>query len=123
MAIQKTAESLGVDPDAVDAAITSLLKAKTARNVKKMPSPTGPVEATGREARTIHRLLGYTVDGDFLQNEDSPLDVDIVVIDETSMVDLDLFSHLMAAIPDTSHLMLVGDVDQLPSVGAGDVLR
>jgi exodeoxyribonuclease V alpha subunit len=80
-------------------------------------------EATGQDAYTIHRLLGYSIDGEFAVDESAPLKVDMVIIDEASMVDLELFCHLLAAIPDRAHLMLVGDVDQLPSVGAGDVLR
>lgn len=93
-----------------------------------LASPTGRAarrlsEATDRPASTIHRLLGYTIDGDFASDEDHPLDADIVVVDEASMIDLELFSHLLAAITDNAHLMLVGDVDQLPSVGAGDVLH
>ncbi len=80
-------------------------------------------EATGQDAYTIHRLLGYSIDGEFAVDESAPLKVDAVIIDEASMVDLELFCHLLAAIPDRAHLMLVGDVDQLPSVGAGDVLR
>ncbi len=93
-----------------------------------LASPTGRAarrlaDATHREARTIHRLLGYNVEGEFTIDESAPLEADIVIIDEASMVDLELFSHLLSAIPARSHLMLVGDVDQLPSVGAGDVLR
>ncbi|HVO43629.1 MAG TPA: ATP-dependent RecD-like DNA helicase [Aggregatilineales bacterium] len=92
-----------------------------------LASPTGRAakrlsEATGRPASTIHRLLGYSVEG-FLFNEDQPLDLDMVIIDEASMIDLSLFYSVMKAVPSDAHLMLVGDVDQLPSVGAGDVLR
>ncbi|MBX3062067.1 MAG: ATP-dependent RecD-like DNA helicase [Anaerolineae bacterium] len=93
-----------------------------------LASPTGRAakrvqEATGEEARTIHRLLGYSIDGGFMYDGDNPLECDMVIIDETSMVDLDLFSRLLAAIPHGAHLLLVGDVDQLPSVGAGNVLH
>jgi exodeoxyribonuclease V alpha subunit len=93
-----------------------------------LASPTGRAarrlnEATDRPASTIHRLLGYTRDGGWSFDGDHPLDVDILIIDETSMVDLDLFSHVLVALPPGAHLMLVGDVDQLPSVGAGNVLR
>jgi exodeoxyribonuclease V alpha subunit len=93
-----------------------------------LASPTGRAarrlsEATGRAASTLHRLLGYTADGSFMADEDNPLEVDMLVIDETSMVDLDLFSHVLEAMPHGAHLLLVGDVDQLPSVGAGNVLH
>ena len=80
-------------------------------------------DATGRAASTIHRLLGYSLDGEFTVDESDPLKADMVIVDEASMIDLELFSHLLEAIPPRAHLMLVGDVDQLPSVGAGDVLR
>jgi len=94
------------------------LAAPTGRAAKRLS------EATGRPARTIHRLLefsptaGYT----FQRNEAHPLDADIVIVDEASMLELLLANHLLKAIPPTSHLLLVGDVDQLPSVGAGNVL-
>jgi exodeoxyribonuclease V alpha subunit len=94
----------------------------------KLASPTGRAakrlsEATGHQASTIHRMLGYAPDGGFLIDEDSPLDADMIIVDEASMLDLVLFYNLLKAIRPTSHLMLVGDVDQLPSVGAGNVLR
>lgn len=94
----------------------------------KLASPTGRAakrlsEATGYAASTIHRMLGYAPDGGFLLDDDEPLDGDIVVVDEASMLDLVLFYNLLKAIPPSTHLMLVGDVDQLPSVGAGNVLR
>jgi exodeoxyribonuclease V alpha subunit len=92
-------------------------------------SPTGRAakrmaEATGRNARTIHRLLEYSPgEGGFQRNADKPLSADLIVADEASMLDISLARHLFAAIPPTSHLLLVGDVDQLPSVGPGNVLR
>lgn len=91
-------------------------------------SPTGRAakrlsEATGEEAMTIHRLLGYLPEGGFAMDDDSPLKTDIVIVDESSMLDVQLFSALLKAIPPEAHLMLVGDIDQLPSVGAGNVLR
>ena len=95
----------------------------------KLASPTGRAakrlaEATGEEASTIHRLLGFSPDeGGFEHDESNPLQTDMVVIDEASMLDLQLFHSLLKALPPTTHLMLVGDVDQLPSVGAGNVLR
>jgi exodeoxyribonuclease V alpha subunit len=94
-----------------------LLAAPTGRAAKRLS------EATGREAKTIHRLLEYKPAEGFGRDEHNPLDADMVVIDETSMLDLVLANTLFKAIGPDSHLLLVGDVDQLPSVGAGDVLR
>lgn len=93
-----------------------------------LASPTGRAakrlsEATGCPASTIHRLLGFTQDGTFAFDEDAQLDADIFIVDEASMLDLMLFNNLLKAIPPESHLMLVGDIDQLPSVGAGNVLH
>ena len=93
-----------------------------------LASPTGRAakrltEATGREAKTIHRLLEFKPGEGFGRNESNPIDADMVVIDEASMLDLVLANNLLKAIGSDSHLLLVGDVDQLPSVGAGDVLR
>ena len=95
----------------------------------KLASPTGRAakrlgEATGVPASTIHRLLGFSAEiGGFEHDEDNPLPVEMVVIDEASMLDLQLFHSLLRALPASAHLLLVGDVDQLPSVGAGNVLR
>ena len=95
-----------------------LLAAPTGRAAKRMN------EATGWEARTIHRLLEYSPQkGGFRKDQDDPLEADVVVIDEASMVDTVLMYHLLKAIPSRAHLILVGDVDQLPSVGPGNVLR
>lgn len=93
-----------------------------------LASPTGRAakrlsEATGREASTIHRLLGYTTFGEFNHDEDSPLEIDMLIVDEASMIDQMLFFYMLRALPPEAHLMLVGDVDQLPSVGAGNVLH
>lgn len=94
-----------------------------------LASPTGRAakrlgEATNEAASTIHRLLGYSAEhGGFEYDDDNPLPVDMVIIDEASMIDLQLFHSLLKALQPTTHLMLVGDVDQLPSVGAGNVLR
>ncbi|GAB5491840.1 MAG: ATP-dependent RecD-like DNA helicase [Phototrophicaceae bacterium] len=94
-----------------------------------LASPTGRAakrlgEATEREASTIHRLLGFNPQfGGFDHDESNPLETDIVIIDEASMIDLILFFQLLKAIKPGSHLMLVGDIDQLPSVGAGNVLN
>ncbi|MDX1992589.1 MAG: ATP-dependent RecD-like DNA helicase [bacterium] len=93
-----------------------------------LASPTGRAakrltEATEHEAFTIHRLLGYSPAEGFQYDDDNPLEVDMLIVDEASMIDLMLFYHLLKALPPEAHLMLVGDVDQLPSVGAGNVLR
>lgn len=94
------------------------LAAPTGRAAKRLS------EATGRPAQTIHRLLGFVPgSNEFEFNEDSPLEIDLLVLDETSMLDLVLFYNVLKAVPARAHLMLVGDVDQLPSVGAGNVLR
>ena len=93
-----------------------------------LASPTGRAakrlgEATGRPAKTIHRLLEFAPAEGFKRSEQHPLDVDMLIVDEASMIDLLLMNHLLKAVPPGAHLLLVGDVDQLPSVGAGDVLR
>ena len=94
-----------------------------------LASPTGRAakrlsEVTGREAKTIHRLLEFSPsEGGFKRNEEYPLDADMVIIDEVSMVDILLMNHLLKAIPPTATLLLVGDIDQLPSVGPGNVLK
>ncbi|MBN1137507.1 MAG: ATP-dependent RecD-like DNA helicase [Anaerolineae bacterium] len=95
-----------------------------------LASPTGRAakrlgEATGRAAKTIHRLLELKPQEgfQFKRNEANLLDADMVIVDEASMLDLLLTNHLLKAIHPESHLLLVGDVDQLPSVGAGNVLR
>ena len=95
-----------------------LLAAPTGRAAKRMS------EATGQEAKTIHRLLEFSPqEGGFKRNEYNPLEADVIVIDESSMVDTILMHHLVKAVPVTATLILVGDVDQLPSVGAGNVLK
>jgi exodeoxyribonuclease V alpha subunit len=95
-----------------------LLAAPTGRAAKRM------TEATGQEAKTIHRLLEFSPkDMGFKRDEENPLDADAFIIDEVSMVDTTLMYYLLKAIPLQASLILVGDVDQLPSVGAGNVLR
>jgi exodeoxyribonuclease V alpha subunit len=95
-----------------------LLAAPTGRAAKRM------TEATGWESRTIHRLLEFNPQTNgFKKNQAFPLDCDLIVLDETSMLDIVLFYHLLAAVPDSAVLIMVGDVDQLPSVGPGNVLR
>jgi exodeoxyribonuclease V alpha subunit len=95
-----------------------LLAAPTGRASKRMS------EATGFPARTIHRLLEFSPQlGGFQRNEAKPLEVDVLIIDETSMIDIVLMHHLLRAVPDHATLILVGDVNQLPSIGAGSVLK
>jgi exodeoxyribonuclease V alpha subunit len=106
--------------------LIGLLEAQRARYA--LASPTGRAakrlsEATGRPASTIHRLLGFTPGEGFKHNAENPLPVDLLVVDEASMLDLILANQLLKALQPGTHLLLVGDVDQLPSVGAGDVLR
>ena len=97
--------------------VNLLLCAPTGRAAKRM------TEATGFEAKTIHRLLEVDPKGGgFKRNNDNPLDCDLLVIDETSMVDVMLMQALMKAVPDDAALLIVGDIDQLPSVGPGQVL-
>lgn len=113
-------------------AIISLLKeqnyeieltAPTGRAAKRM------TETTGVEAQTIHKLLGinYVTENasrqNFEKNEDNPIEADVIIVDECSMIDIVLMSHLLKAISNGTRLILVGDVDQLPSVGAGMVLK
>jgi exodeoxyribonuclease V alpha subunit len=97
----------------------TLLAAPTGRAAKRL------TELTGREAKTIHRLLEFSPQAgfQFQRNEENPLNADMVIVDEASMLDLLLTYHLLQAIPPSARLLLVGDVDQLPSVGAGNVLR
>ena len=93
-----------------------------------LASPTGRAakrlsEATGRPARTIHRLLEFSPVEGFKHNDENPLDLDFLVVDEASMLDLILTNNLLKAVRPGTRVLFVGDVDQLPSVGAGDVLR
>ncbi|WP_042367558.1 SF1B family DNA helicase RecD2 [Streptacidiphilus neutrinimicus] len=94
-----------------------VLAAPTGRAAKRL------AELTGGEAATVHRLLELKPGGDAAYDRDRPLDADLVVVDEASMLDLLLANKLAKAVPPGAHLLLVGDVDQLPSVGAGEVLR
>ena len=97
--------------------VNLLLCAPTGRATKRM------TEATGFEAKTIHRLLETDPKGGgFKRNADNPLECDLLVVDETSMVDVMLMQALLKAVPDNSALLIVGDIDQLPSVGPGQVL-
>lgn len=94
-----------------------LLAAPTGRAARRLE------EAAGDKAQTVHRLLEYNVTGEFGKNSDDPLEADAVIVDEASMLDIVLTRRLLEAIPPGCRLILVGDVDQLPSVGAGSVLQ
>jgi exodeoxyribonuclease V alpha subunit len=107
-------------------AIVALARAKRAKIL--LAAPTGRAakrlsELAGLEAATLHRLLQLRPGGDAAFDRDHPLDADLVVVDEVSMLDVLLANKLVKAVPPGAHLLLVGDVDQLPSVGAGEVLR
>ncbi|SDH56718.1 exodeoxyribonuclease V alpha subunit [Sinosporangium album] len=106
--------------------IVTLARAKGAKVI--LAAPTGRAakrlsELTGHEAVTVHRLLQLRPGGDAAFDRDNPLDADLVVVDESSMLDLLLANRLVKAVAPGAHLLFVGDVDQLPSVGAGEVLR
>lgn len=104
-----------------EAGMKVYMAAPTGRAAKRM------TEATGREAKTIHRLLELGMGGDdgsqFFKSEESPLDCDVLIVDEASMIDIMLMNSLLKAITIGTRLIIVGDVDQLPSVGPGNVLR
>src|SRR5712692_9253856 len=109
--------------------VNSLLRILRAKSVEvALCAPTGRAakrlsESTGLEAKTIHRLLeADPASGGFRRDESMPLDCDLLVIDETSMVDVPLMRAVLRALPEKAALLLVGDVDQLPSVGPGQVL-
>lgn len=113
--------------------IRAILKIREARGYRVMlAAPTGRAakrmaEATGHEAKTIHRMLEYVgTEGEsagFMRNESNPLECDLLIVDEASMIDQILLHHLLKAVPEGSSLIFVGDVNQLPSVGAGNVLK
>ena len=95
-----------------------LLAAPTGRAAKRMS------EAAGYQARTIHRMLEFSrQNGGFQRNLERPLDADVLIVDEVSMIDTVLMHHLLKAVPDRAILILVGDVNQLPSIGAGCILK
>ncbi|MGB9442027.1 MAG: AAA family ATPase, partial [Desulfobacterales bacterium] len=93
-----------------------LLAAPTGRAAQRM------IDVIGRESKTIHRLLEWQI-AKFNKNEEKPLDVDFLVVDECSMLDINLTASLLKAVPPNSQVLFIGDADQLPSVGAGNVLR
>ncbi len=93
-----------------------LLAAPTGRAAQRM------MDVIGRESKTIHRLLEWHL-GNFKKNEENPLDTDFLIVDECSMLDINLTASLLKAVPEHSQVLFIGDADQLPSVGAGNVLR
>jgi exodeoxyribonuclease V alpha subunit len=109
--------------------VRSIVELAAAKKAKIMlVAPTGRAakrlaELTGHPAATVHRLLKLQPGGEASFDRDTPLDADLIVVDEASMLDLILANKLVKAVPSGAHLLLVGDVDQLPSVGAGEVLR
>ena len=109
--------------------LQALIRQLEANNIRyALASPTGRAakrlsEATERPASTIHRLLAYKPGSGFQHNEENPLKIDYLVVDEASMLDLLLTYHLLKALKTSTQILFVGDVDQLPSVGAGDILR
>lgn len=113
----KTTTTQGIIAALKTAGMNILLAAPTGRAAKRMS------EATGMEAKTIHRLLEYNPKDGYKRNEENPLEADALIVDECSMIDILLMNHLMKAIPSGMRLVMVGDIDQLPSVGAGNVLR
>ena len=113
----KTTTTLGIITGFRSAGARILLAAPTGRAAKRLS------EATGMEAKTVHRLLEVKPPDGYQKNEENPLEGDVLIVDECSMIDLLLFYNLIKAVPDTMTLILVGDIDQLPSVGAGNVLR
>lgn len=108
--------------------VKSIITILAAKNIKiKLAAPTGRAakrlsETSGMEAQTIHRLLDFKPGIGFKHNEDNPINADLFIIDEASMIDVQLMSFLLKAIPIKGLLIIVGDIDQLPSVGPGNVL-
>lgn len=115
--IQKGASLLEAPEPAVTSALEEMLAAPTGRAAKRM------TEAAGLESKTIHRLLEFKPPEGYQRNEENPLEGDVLIVDEASMIDIILMNSLLKAIPAHMRLLLVGDIDQLPSVGAGNVLR
>ncbi len=113
----KSTTTLGIIRALRAAGLSIALAAPTGRAAKRM------TEVTGMEAKTIHRLLEYKPPEGYQRNEEKPLDTDVVIVDECSMIDLILMNSLLKAIPLQARLILIGDTDQLPSVGAGNVLK
>ena len=112
----KTTTTLGIIAAYREAGARIILAAPTGRAAKRLS------ETTGMEAKTIHRLLEVRPPNGYQRNEENPLEGDVLIVDECSMIDIVLMYNLLKAVPDDMTLILVGDVDQLPSVGAGNVL-
>ena len=113
----KTTTTQGIITALKHLGLRILLAAPTGRAAKRMS------EATGMEAKTIHRLLEYNPKDGYKRNDENPLEGDALIVDECSMIDIILMNSLMKAVPTSMRLVMVGDIDQLPSVGAGNVLR
>ena len=113
----KTTTTLGIIAALESLGQSILLAAPTGRAAKRMS------EATGKEAKTIHRLLEYNPAEGYGRNDENPLEGGVLIVDESSMIDIILMNSLLKAVPSYMRLILVGDIDQLPSVGAGNVLR
>ncbi|MDE7247225.1 MAG: AAA family ATPase [Lachnospiraceae bacterium] len=113
----KTTTTLGIIKALKSYGMKIILAAPTGRAAKRM------TETTGMEAKTVHRLLEFSPKDGYQRNEKNPLDGDVLIVDECSMLDIILTNTLLKAIPSHRRLILVGDIDQLPSVGAGNVLR
>ena len=113
----KTTTTIGIIASFESLGQRILLAAPTGRAAKRMS------EATGKEAKTIHRLLEFNPAEGYKRNDENPLDGDVLIVDECSMIDVILMNSLLKAVPPSMRLILVGDIDQLPSVGAGNVLR
>jgi exodeoxyribonuclease V alpha subunit len=113
----KTTTTQGIIAAMEGMGLKVLLAAPTGRAAKRMS------EATGMDAKTIHRLLEFHPLDGYRRNPDNPLDGDVLIVDECSMIDIILMYNLMKAIPAKMRFIMVGDIDQLPSVGAGNVLR
>ena len=113
----KTTTTQGIIAALKDMGLKILLAAPTGRAAKRMS------EATGMEAKTIHRLLEYNPADGYKRNDENPIEGDVLIVDECSMIDILLMNNLVKALSESMRLILVGDIDQLPSVGAGNVLR
>ena len=113
----KTTTTLGIIQTYQQAGLMVLCAAPTGRAAKRMS------ETTGMEAKTIHRLLEFKPSKGYQRNGTNPLDGDVLILDECSMIDIILMYNLMKAVPDDMTVIMVGDTDQLPSVGAGNVLN
>lgn len=113
----KTTTTQGIIAALKHMGLRILLAAPTGRAAKRMS------EATGMEAKTIHRLLEFNPKDGYKRNDENPLEGDALIVDECSMIDIILMNNLMKAIPSSMRVVFVGDIDQLPSVGAGNVLR